>query len=324
MDIDLFEVIDAARTKPFGFQAFYPGPGLGGHCIPIDPFYLSWKAREFDFHTRFIELAGEINSGMPYFVVDNIIEAMGRQGKVLRGARILILGLAYKRDIDDLRESPSLTIIELLQKRGAQVEYNDPFFPTVGRGRKYALNMTCTPLEKSRNSTVSSSLPIIRSTTTRTSWRKPNLWWIPATLRGTSRRPRSCIADGTEFCFSRKEGTRPAGRHFPGGTGVKPSWRFLYVLGNSRWQMIRWRGTGALGAAPEAENASRGKNSATQVPMLRKWIVKLRPRGNFFFKSLLPKGGSSSVVERQLPKLNVAGSIPVSRSRNRPLATPPF
>lgn len=148
MDVDLFEVIDAAKTKPFGFQAFYPGPGLGGHCIPIDPFYLSWKAREFDFRTRFIELAGEINSGMPYFVVDNIVEAMSRQGKALHGSRILILGMAYKRDIDDLRESPSLTIIELLQKRGAHVAYNDPFFPAVGQGRKYALNMTSTPLEK--------------------------------------------------------------------------------------------------------------------------------------------------------------------------------
>jgi len=148
MDIDLFEVIDAAKTKPFGFQAFYPGPGLGGHCIPIDPFYLSWKAKEFDFHTRFIELAGQINIGMPYFVVENIVEAMSQQAKALRGSRILILGLAYKRDIDDLRESPSLTIIELLQKRGALVEYNDPFFPTVGHGRKYALNMTSTPIEK--------------------------------------------------------------------------------------------------------------------------------------------------------------------------------
>ena len=148
MDIDLFEVIDAAKTKPFGFQAFYPGPGLGGHCIPIDPFYLSWKAREFDFHTRFIELAGEVNERMPYFVVENIIEALSQQGKPLRGSRVLILGMAYKRDIDDLRESPSLTIIELLQKRGAKVEYNDPFFPSVGQGRKYALNMTSTPLEK--------------------------------------------------------------------------------------------------------------------------------------------------------------------------------
>jgi UDP-N-acetyl-D-glucosamine dehydrogenase len=148
MGIDLAEVIDAAKTKPFGFQAFYPGPGLGGHCIPIDPFYLSWKAKEFDFHTRFIELAGQINNSMPYFVVENIIEAMSRQGKALCGSRILVLGLSYKRDIDDLRESPSLIIIELLQKRGAKVAYNDPFFPTVGQGRKYALNMTSTPLEK--------------------------------------------------------------------------------------------------------------------------------------------------------------------------------
>jgi len=148
MGIDLWEVIDAAKTKPFGFHAFYPGPGLGGHCIPIDPFYLSWKAKEFDFRTRFIELAGEINADMPYFVVENVIEAMSQRGKVLNGSRVLVLGLAYKRDIDDLRESPSLTIIELLQKRGARVEYNDPFFATVGYGRKYALNMTCTPLEE--------------------------------------------------------------------------------------------------------------------------------------------------------------------------------
>jgi len=148
MGIDLFEVIDAAKTKPFGFQAFYPGPGLGGHCIPIDPFYLSWKAKQFDFHTRFIELAGQVNLEMPYFVVENIIEAMSQHGKALNGSRILVLGVAYKRDIDDLRESPSLTIIELLQKRGAQVEYNDPYFPSVGQGRKYALNMNSTPLDK--------------------------------------------------------------------------------------------------------------------------------------------------------------------------------
>jgi UDP-N-acetyl-D-glucosamine dehydrogenase len=148
MDIDLFEVIDAAKTKPFGFQAFYPGPGLGGHCIPIDPFYLSWKAKEFDFRTRFIELAGEINLQMPYFIVENVIEALSQRGKALKGSRVLVLGMAYKRDIDDLRESPSLTIIELLQTRGARVEYNDPFFPTVGQGRKYALNMTCTSLDR--------------------------------------------------------------------------------------------------------------------------------------------------------------------------------
>src|ERR1035437_5406404 len=148
MGIDIWEVIDAAKSKPFGFQAFYPGPGLGGHCIPIDPFYLSWKAKEFDFQTRFIELAGQVNLSMPYFVVENIVEAMSQQGKALHGSSVLVLGVAYKRDNDDLRESPSLTIIELLQKRGAHVEYNDPFFPTVGRGRIYALDMTCTPLER--------------------------------------------------------------------------------------------------------------------------------------------------------------------------------
>jgi UDP-N-acetyl-D-glucosamine dehydrogenase len=148
MGIDLFEVIEAAKTKPFGFQAFYPGPGLGGHCIPIDPFYLSWKAKQFDFHTRFIELAGEVNIAMPYFVVENIIEALSQRRKSLSGSRILVLGVAYKRDIDDLRESPSLTIIELLKKRGAMVEYNDPFFPSVGQGRKYALNMISTPLDQ--------------------------------------------------------------------------------------------------------------------------------------------------------------------------------
>jgi len=147
MGIDIHEVIDAARTKPFGFQAFYPGPGLGGHCIPIDPFYLSWKAREFDLRTRFIELAGEINMAMPYFVVENLATGLNQHCKSIKGARILVLGLAYKRDIDDLRESPSLTIIELLRERGAIVAYNDPYFPTVGRGRHYDLNMTSAPLD---------------------------------------------------------------------------------------------------------------------------------------------------------------------------------
>jgi len=151
MGIDIHEVIDAAKTKPFGFQAFYPGPGLGGHCIPIDPFYLSWKAREFDFRTRFIELAGELNARMPYFVVDHVTTGLNEQSKCLRGAKILVLGLAYKRDIDDLRESPSLTIIELLRSRGAEVAYNDPYFPAVGRGRHYDLNMVSTPLDEIEN-----------------------------------------------------------------------------------------------------------------------------------------------------------------------------
>ncbi len=147
MKIDIFEVIEAAKTKPFGFQAFYPGPGLGGHCIPIDPFYLSWKAKQFDFRTKFIELAGEVNIAMPYYVVDAAAEGLNQHKKSLNGAKVLVLGLSYKKDVDDLRESPSLTIIELLQKRGAIVSYNDPYFRTVGRGRHYDLQMTCTPLE---------------------------------------------------------------------------------------------------------------------------------------------------------------------------------
>ena len=147
MGIDIHEVIDAARTKPFGFHAFYPGPGLGGHCIPIDPFYLSWKAKEYDFRTRFIELAGEVNIKMPYFVIEQTASALNEQSKAIKGSKILVLGLAYKRDIDDLRESPSLTIIELLREKGAVVSYNDPYFAKVGRGRHYDLNMINTPLE---------------------------------------------------------------------------------------------------------------------------------------------------------------------------------
>jgi len=147
MGIDIHEVIDAAKTKPFGFQAFYPGPGLGGHCIPIDPFYLSWKAKQFDFRTRFIELAGEVNTNMPYFVIEQTAAGLNEQRKSIKGSKVLVLGLAYKRDIDDLRESPSLTIIELLRKKGAIVAYNDPFFASVGRGRHYDLNMTNTPLD---------------------------------------------------------------------------------------------------------------------------------------------------------------------------------
>jgi UDP-N-acetyl-D-glucosamine dehydrogenase len=147
MDIDIWEVIAAAATKPFGFQSFYPGPGLGGHCIPIDPFYLSWKAKEFDFATRFIELAGEINIAMPYHIVDFITEALNARSKALKGSKVLILGVSYKKDIDDLRESPAITIIEVLRKHGALVSYNDPYFPKIGKGRKYDLQMQRVPLE---------------------------------------------------------------------------------------------------------------------------------------------------------------------------------
>jgi UDP-N-acetyl-D-glucosamine dehydrogenase len=147
MGIDINEVIDAAKTKPFGFHAFYPGPGLGGHCIPIDPFYLSWKAKQYDFRTRFIELAGEINTAMPHFVLEQITAGLNEHLKSLKGSKVLVLGIAYKRDIDDLRESPSLTIIEMLREKGAIVAYNDPYFATVGHGRHYDLNMTNTPLD---------------------------------------------------------------------------------------------------------------------------------------------------------------------------------
>ncbi len=147
MQIDIFEVIEAAKTKPFGFQAFYPGPGLGGHCIPIDPFYLSWKARQFDFRTKFIELAGEVNKAMPDYVIARTADALNLVRKPLNGSKVMILGLAYKKDIDDLRESPSLTIIELLQQKGALVSYNDPYFPSVGHGRHYNLRMRNTPLD---------------------------------------------------------------------------------------------------------------------------------------------------------------------------------
>ena len=141
MGLDIWEIIDAAKTKPFGFSAFYPGPGLGGHCIPIDPFYLTWKAREYEFPTRFIELAGEINASMPEHVVASIGEALNRQRQCLNNARILVLGVAYKKDVDDLRESPSLTVMELLQARGARVDYNDPYFAHLGKMRRYNFQM---------------------------------------------------------------------------------------------------------------------------------------------------------------------------------------
>jgi UDP-N-acetyl-D-glucosamine dehydrogenase len=138
MDINVWEVIDAAKTKPFGFQAFYPGPGLGGHCIPIDPFYLTWKAKEYDFVTRFIELAGEINASMPDYVVSKVIQALNDRGKTLKGAKILICGLAYKANINDDRESPSYRLMEKLEEAGATVDYNDPFVPVIPKTRKHA------------------------------------------------------------------------------------------------------------------------------------------------------------------------------------------
>jgi len=148
MDIDIWEVIEAAKTKPFGFQAFYPGPGLGGHCIPIDPFYLTWKAKEYDIHTHFIELAGEINNTMPYFVIDKVMRALNSCKQFIEGADILVIGLAYKPDIDDMRESPALKIIDLLIKEGARVSYYDPYIPVMPKTRKYDLGLESVDLAK--------------------------------------------------------------------------------------------------------------------------------------------------------------------------------
>lgn len=149
MGIDIWEVIRAASTKPFGFTPFYPGPGLGGHCIPIDPFYLTWKAREFEISTKFIELAGEVNTSMPYYVVEKVMRAFNKNFRHINGAKILILGLAYKKDIDDIRESPSLKLLELLQDRGAIVDYNDDYVTEIPKLRKYTFNKKSIKINKS-------------------------------------------------------------------------------------------------------------------------------------------------------------------------------
>ncbi len=146
MDIDLYEVIDAASTKPFGFTPYYPGPGLGGHCIPIDPFYLTWKAREYDMNTKFIELAGEINTSMPNYVLEKIFNALNHRRKSIKGSKILVLGLSYKKNIDDIRESPSLVIINNLLKKGAFVKYNDPYILKLPKVRKYNLQIESTEI----------------------------------------------------------------------------------------------------------------------------------------------------------------------------------
>jgi UDP-N-acetyl-D-glucosamine dehydrogenase len=146
MGIDVWEVIEAARSKPFGYQAFTPGPGLGGHCIPIDPFYLTWKAREYGVATRFIELAGEVNSAMPMYVVTKVADALNGHKKALNGSRILVLGVSYKKDVDDIRESPSLELMKLLMAKGAEVSYADPYFPRIPPMRHYDFTMDATPL----------------------------------------------------------------------------------------------------------------------------------------------------------------------------------
>jgi UDP-N-acetyl-D-glucosamine dehydrogenase len=146
MGIDVWEVIDAAATKPFGFTPFYPGPGLGGHCIPIDPFYLTWKARQYDLTTRFIELAGEINTAMPAFVIEKLTAALNERCRSLKGARVLVLGVAYKRDLDDTRESPALKLLDLMVQKGAEVGYHDPYVPALGRSRHYDFHLQSVPL----------------------------------------------------------------------------------------------------------------------------------------------------------------------------------
>ncbi len=146
MGIDVWEVIEAASTKGFGFMPFFPGPGLGGHCIPIDPFYLTWKAREFEFQTRFIELAGEINTNMPHYVVHRISKALNEAKKPLNGSKLLVLGVAYKKDIDDMRESPALRVMALLEERGAKVVYHDPYVPFVAEGHGAARDYRSVPL----------------------------------------------------------------------------------------------------------------------------------------------------------------------------------
>jgi UDP-N-acetyl-D-glucosamine dehydrogenase len=146
MGLDIFEIIDAAATKPFGFTAYYPGPGIGGHCIPVDPFYLTWKAREYGVHTKFIELAGEVNAAMPQFVLDKLIRALNQRGKALNGAKILAIGIAYKPDVDDMRESPAVEVMELLREWGADVAYSDPWVPTFPRMRKHTFDLTSVTL----------------------------------------------------------------------------------------------------------------------------------------------------------------------------------
>ena len=148
MDIDIWEVINAAATKPFGFTPFYPGPGLGGHCIPIDPFYLTWKAREYGIHTRFIELAGEVNTAMPEWVIAKITDALNDKGRALHGAKVLVLGIAYKKNVDDMRESPSVALMEILRAKGADVFYSDPYVPVFPKMREHAFDLSSTVLTK--------------------------------------------------------------------------------------------------------------------------------------------------------------------------------
>jgi UDP-N-acetyl-D-glucosamine dehydrogenase len=189
MGIDVWEVIDAAKTKPFGFQAFYPGPGLGGHCIPLDPFYLSWIARQYGMNTRFIELAGEVNTAMPAFVVSKVADALNDAGKPVRGSKVAILGMAYKKDVDDPRESPGFELMDLLLKKGAVVTYNDPHIPELPRMRHWPhLSMTSSPLTPEYLAAQDCVLiaTTTRPTTTPSSWPTALSSSTPATPRSPS------------------------------------------------------------------------------------------------------------------------------------------
>ena len=172
MGIDVWEVIEAAKTKPFGFMPFYPGPGLGGHCIPLDPFYLTWKAAEYGTWARFIELAGEVNTSMPRYVVDRTVEAVNKHGRSIVGATVLVMGLSYKPDIDDDRESPSFELIEMLQERGAVVAYCDPFVPLARRGRKHDLGLQSIPC----TAEAIGEYDAVVVSTPHTEFRDPALW----------------------------------------------------------------------------------------------------------------------------------------------------
>ena len=188
MGINVWEVIDAAATKPFGFMPFYPGPGLGGHCIPIDPFYLSWKTKQAGIEARFIELAGYINGQMPHFVVEKVQNALNDAGKPVKGSRVHILGVAYKRDIDDVRESPALDIIHLLQRRGAEITYSDPYVPMVRIDGKEIFAKEI--LKLCRSPIAPSSSPITPASIIRRSCATANCWSIRATPSAASR-PRN-------------------------------------------------------------------------------------------------------------------------------------
>ena len=205
--IDVWEVIDAAKTKPFGFQAFYPGPGLGGHCIPIDPFYLSWVARKHEMPTKFIELAGEINTSMPHYVVARVGEALNNSGKPIRGSRIGILGLAYKKDVDDPRESPSFKLMELLQERGAVLSYSDPHIPVLPSMRHYQAPRLASE-DLTADYLASLDCALIATDHSAFDYEAIVRHWCWSWIRGT--RPSTCGADGTKSSRPRGASRPPA------------------------------------------------------------------------------------------------------------------